>query len=111
ICQELDEAVAVARTKGQAQAMVSAVSLRAKLAGLLTDRLEVTASITEAFEAATSLEDIVDSIASTKGFVLAPQERPGLIKILNEWDAAMNEYLAGCKAKPVGPVMSAVNSN
>jgi hypothetical protein len=38
ICAELDEANAVAKAHGQAGAMVSASTLRAKLAGLLTDR-------------------------------------------------------------------------
>jgi hypothetical protein len=45
ICRELDAAIHVAQGKGQANAMVSAASLRAKLAGLLVDRskIEVTA--------------------------------------------------------------------
>jgi hypothetical protein len=41
ICAELDEANAVAKTHGQAGAMVSASTLRAKLAGLLKDKVEV----------------------------------------------------------------------
>ena len=42
ICRELDAAIQVAQGKGQANAMVSAAGLRAKLAGLLTDKIEVT---------------------------------------------------------------------
>jgi hypothetical protein len=41
ICRELDEANAVAKAKGQAAAMVSAATLRAKLAGLMVERVEV----------------------------------------------------------------------
>src|SRR5262245_18124958 len=41
ICAELAEATEVARTKGQAQAMVSASALRAKLAGLMIEKVEV----------------------------------------------------------------------
>ena len=41
ICAELAEATAVAKSKGQAQAMVSASALRAKLAGLMVDKVEV----------------------------------------------------------------------
>jgi hypothetical protein len=41
ICKELDEANAVAKAKGQAAAMVSAATLRAKLAGLMVERVEV----------------------------------------------------------------------
>ena len=41
ICRELDEANAVAKERGQASAMVSASALRAKLAGLMVERVEV----------------------------------------------------------------------
>jgi phage terminase small subunit len=41
ICKELDEAVAVAKAKGQANPMVSAAGLRAKLAGLMVDKQQV----------------------------------------------------------------------
>jgi hypothetical protein len=41
ICRELDQAVAVAKSKGQANPLVSAASLRAKLGGLLVDKTEV----------------------------------------------------------------------
>ena len=44
ICAELDEANQVAKANGQAAAMVSASTLRAKLAGLLRDKVEVTIS-------------------------------------------------------------------
>jgi len=42
ICAELDEANQVAKANGQAAPMVSASTLRAKLAGLLRDKVEVT---------------------------------------------------------------------
>jgi hypothetical protein len=41
ICAELDEANAVAKERGQAAAMVSASALRAKLAGLMVEKVEV----------------------------------------------------------------------
>jgi hypothetical protein len=41
ICAELDEANAVAKEHGQAGAMVSASTLRAKLAGLLREKVEI----------------------------------------------------------------------
>ena len=41
ICAELDQANAVAKERGQASAMVSASALRAKLAGLMVERVEV----------------------------------------------------------------------
>lgn len=41
ICAELDTANAVAKERGQASAMVSASALRAKLAGLMVERVEI----------------------------------------------------------------------
>jgi hypothetical protein len=41
ICAELDAATQVAKQKGQAAAMVSASALRAKLGGLMIDKVEV----------------------------------------------------------------------
>jgi hypothetical protein len=41
ICTELDDAISVARSKGQANAMVSAASLRARLAGLMVEKVEL----------------------------------------------------------------------
>ena len=44
ILAELDDAIAVARGKGQAQAMVSASSMKAKLAGLMIERTRIEVS-------------------------------------------------------------------
>jgi hypothetical protein len=41
ICSELDDAISVARARGQANAMVSAAGLRAKLAGLTVEKVEI----------------------------------------------------------------------
>jgi hypothetical protein len=41
VCRELDEAIAVARAKGQAAPLVNAASLRARLGGLLVEKVEV----------------------------------------------------------------------
>jgi phage terminase small subunit len=45
ICAELDEATQVAKQKGQAAAMVSASALRAKLGGLMVEKVEVGGTI------------------------------------------------------------------
>ncbi len=44
ILNELNEAIAVARERGQAQAMVSASSMKAKLTGLMIDKQELRVS-------------------------------------------------------------------
>jgi hypothetical protein len=60
VCAELDEANAVAKTHGQAGAMVSASTLRAKLAGLLKDKVEV--SRPERFSQCETMTELAESI-------------------------------------------------
>ena len=105
ICRELDEAVVVAKSRGQANAMVSASALRAKLAGLGVEKIEVT-SINDQFEAAESLEDVAVAIARTKGYELSSEERTAFTKILREWFEMTDQFLAGCKARPIQAVIS-----
>jgi hypothetical protein len=104
ICKELDAANEVARAKGQAAAMVSASALRAKLAGLLTERVEIGAP--GAFDKATSIAEIADEMIL---YELPPhaevttQDRQGLIDLLHQHLSASAEYLAAIKARPINP--------
>jgi hypothetical protein len=107
ICCELDAANAVARERGQAAAMVSASALRAKLAGLMTERIEIADA--HGFDRAETVEDVADAIARSEGIELTPEERIAFVKILDEWHGAMKHFLASCVAKPVPqPMMSEV---
>jgi hypothetical protein len=108
ICAELDDAIVVAKAKGQAQAMVSASALRAKLAGLGVERVEVTASITDAYEECRSPEEIFATLARqwSKDHELTSEEVEGFVKLLMKSFAAFDEYVAGCKAKVVQPMIS-----
>ncbi len=104
ICKELDEANAVAKARGQASAMVSASALRAKLAGLMVDKVEVGG--VGAFDKCTSIEEVADEMLQ---YQLPPhasvtaQDRQGLIDLLNEHATTVEEYLAAIKARPVPP--------
>jgi len=102
VCRELDDAVAVAKSRGQANAMVSATGLRAKLAGLMVERVEVTASITDTYAACSSVEEIFDLLARDLAgdHELTPTERDGFTKLLIEFFMAIDDYRRGCKAKP-----------
>ena len=104
ICQELDAAVAVARERGQAQAMVSASALRAKLAGLMVERVEVAA--VDAFGECRTYEEVLVVAARefSKDHELTPAELNGFAKVLREAFAAIDQYLAACKAKLVQPM-------
>jgi hypothetical protein len=107
VCRELDDAVAVAKSRGQANAMVSATGLRAKLAGLMVEKVEIK-SITDTYEACSSTEEVFDTLARglSKDRELTSAELDGFIKLLIKSFAAIDEYLAGCKAKLVQPMIS-----
>jgi hypothetical protein len=104
ICRELDQACAVARAKGQASAMVSASSLRAKLGGLLIERVEVGSPNEFAgcnTEAAT-VDRLIEIICGeTPDAHFTAQDRDKLLEMMT----AVGEFINSCKAKPVpGPV-------
>jgi hypothetical protein len=65
ICAELDEANSVAKAHGQAGAMVSASTLRAKLAGLLKEKVEV--SRPEPFSRCETMTELAECILREKG--------------------------------------------
>jgi hypothetical protein len=71
ICAELDEANQVAKERGQAAAMVSASTLRARLAGLLRDRVEI--SNTNQFNQCESMTELAEALLREQG-CLAPTQ-------------------------------------
>jgi hypothetical protein len=108
ICAELAEATAVARSKGQAQAMVSASALRAKLAGLMIDKVEV-GNVGD-FDGCTSTASIVDRMLSTMIEKFRPvdeRDRQHLIDLMDRHFQEAQEYFDAIEARPI--VASRVN--
>jgi phage terminase small subunit len=102
ICAELDEANAVAKERGQASAMVSASALRAKLAGLLVEKVEV--GNPGSFDKCESMEAIADEMIAQliEGFYpVDEQDREGLIGLLTRQAGEVQEYIAAIKARPI----------
>ena len=102
ICAELDDAVAVARSKSQAQAMVSASALKAKLAGLMTERIEVGAP--GDFDNLTTTAQIVDRVLERLVEQFRPidqGDREGLIALYERHLQETEEYLAAIRARPI----------
>jgi hypothetical protein len=60
ICAELDEANAVAKERRQASVMVSASALRAKLAGLMVEKVEV--SDGNQFAGCDTVEEVIEAM-------------------------------------------------
>ncbi len=63
ICAELDAAIAIAKAKGQAQAMVSAAGMKAKLTGLMVEKQELRVTDGDFNETMTSRE-ILQNVAA-----------------------------------------------
>jgi hypothetical protein len=104
ICRELDEANAVAKERGQASAMVSASALRAKLAGLLVEKVEVGG--VGAFDKCTSIEEVADEMIQYQlppHAAVTAQDRQGLVDLLYKHANAVEEYIAAIKARPINP--------
>ena len=102
ICRELDEANAVAKAKGQAAAMVSAATLRAKLAGLMVEKVEV--GNPGDFDGLNSLRQIVDRELALLVEQFRPvdeQDRQGLIALYERQLQETEEYLAAIRARPI----------
>jgi Terminase small subunit len=96
ICTELDTAVAVATARGQASAMVSASALRAKLAGLGIERIEIGGP--NEFANCKTEAETVDKLLEIEapGIPFTGEERAKLRELL----AAVAEFINSRKAKP-----------
>ena len=101
ICAELDEANQVAKEHGQASAMVSASTLRAKLAGLLRDKVEISTNNGMTIDDENTSEDVAIAMAKERGVNLSPKDLEAFMGVIRGWYAAMEEFLASCKAKPI----------
>jgi hypothetical protein len=102
ICRQLDEANAVAKQRGQASAMVSASALRAKLAGLMIEKVEV--GNPGSFDSCETVADVADSMLTRLVDSFRPvdaKDRQGLIKLLERHSNEMQDYLAAISARPI----------
>ena len=108
LCAELDEANAVAKANGQAGAMVSATTLRAKLGGLLRDKVEISAP--SPFSQCKSTTELLQAMLRDLG-VLHPrpeqveQARALMETHLNEWQAlaeGRGPITINAVAQPIG---------
>lgn len=102
ICAELDAATAVAASRGQASAMVSASALRAKISGLMVDKVEVGAP--GAFDKCDTVEAVVDELLRYDLDQFHPAtdaDRKALVALYRRHFAEIEEFVAGIKARPV----------
>jgi hypothetical protein len=107
ICSELDAAIGVARERGQANAMVSAVGLRAKLAGLLVERQRIEVSGSVDFADCTTPEQIINAMLDemlrysvNPYHDLRPEDREHLAAMFADCLQKMSDYIEAIKARP-----------
>ncbi len=102
ICAELDQANQVAKAKGQAAAMVSASALRAKLGGLMIERVEVGPAGT--FDECESYAELAGKMLAEceAGFhPVTDDDRDGLTELIERQAGELGEFLASIQARPV----------
>jgi phage terminase small subunit len=104
LLDELEDARKRADSLDMLSAVVKAISEKAKIAGLMVQKVEVGGP--GDFGACETIEAVADEMLK---FRLPPyasiteQDRQGLIDLLNEQANTVEEYLAAIKAKPVNP--------
>jgi len=109
LLSELETARERADNAKQFSASVRAIEAKAKVSGLLTQKIEIT-NINEEFDNAQSIEDVAavlaKAIAADKGYSLTEEEHAGFAALLAKFIEAIDHYLAGCAAKPVPQIIS-----
>lgn len=101
VLRELDQAIEIARTKGQANAMVSAASLRSRLGGLLVDKQEV--RLTDAGSDDQSIEGLADEFIAERILYFNAvdyRDRQAFIDMMNGWGEELKEFKAAIEARP-----------
>ena len=79
---------------------------KAKISGLLTQKIEVTDGGGNVFDDCENISDVADAIARSGGVELSAEDLVAFTKLITEWHDAMRHFLASCKAQPVQPTMS-----
>jgi phage terminase small subunit len=102
LCAELNEAIALGKTKGQIQACVSAVMSKAKLAGLLTEKIEI--GRPGEFDGLESTKQIASKVLErlVEQFVPVDQaDLDGLVEMYERHVTEAEEYIAAIKTRPI----------
>jgi hypothetical protein len=101
---ELESARERATTKDQLSAAVRAIEAKAKVSGLMTQKIKVVDPAQD-FEHAETYEQIAAAlargIAQDKHYQLTPDELKGFADLIKQWVVAIDQYLCGCAARPV----------
>jgi hypothetical protein len=102
IYRELDDACAVAKSKHQAQAMVSAASMKAKLAGLLTERVEIGGP--GSFDGLTTKAEIVDRFFEgliERFLPIDNRDKQAFVEMIDRQLEEQAEFMRAIESRPI----------
>jgi len=109
LLSELEDARQQATSLKQLSACVRAVEAKARISGLLVEKVEVK-TLEEKFEDCKSPQDIVRRSfveCQRDGYGLEEKDWEEYRRLMLGWWEALDNFLAAAKAKPVQPIMSA----
>lgn len=105
VCRELDEAISVARAKGQAAPLVNAASLRARLGGLLVDKAQIEVSSANQFDECETVEAMADrmlgELTNARWLPITDADKHKLADILHRSFAEAQAFLDSVRARPL----------
>jgi phage terminase small subunit len=103
LLQEPKDARAKASSLDQLSAAVRAIEAKARVSGLLVQKVEVTSG--QEFDCADTLEDIAAATAHGLGYEITGEDRAELGRLMHAWynegHEQIRQFLASCNAKPV----------
>src|SRR5262245_26338275 len=106
---ELEQARVQATSLKQFSAVVRSIESKAKIAGVLTERIEIK-TVNERFAHCTNIADVTDQFAEeyrAEGYNLSAEDIEALGRVMSAWWEGLQGILAASRARPVQPVMSA----
>jgi len=103
VCNELDQAVELAKAEGKPAALVSAAALRARLGNLLTDKIEI--STTSPYADCTSIEDMasqmLDGMTNARWLQIDDEDRLQLAELIRDYWGRVQAFLDEVNRRPL----------
>jgi phage terminase small subunit len=102
---ELEQARSRADGLDQLSAAVKAISEKAKISGLLVQKIEVGPA--GAFDDAETIEDVIEAACkqyTEQGYSFDDDDKARLGELLERYAVEEREFLASCKAKPINSI-------
>lgn len=105
LLRELEHARKRADSLDQLAASVRAIETKAKVSGLMSQKIEVTHNNNAmTLDDDNTSEDVAIAWAREAGVTLSAEDLRAFMGVMQGWHASVQEFLASCRAKPVAEV-------